>query len=168
MLVIDKGARLFWSRANFENYFSSQSSLFKSNDDKFTIHAKQEYFLVFLMLFLTVFGQISGSRRSRLLFLIPEKGPRAAKINRRATLWPCLYRPAVSNTIATSHMWLVVIYIVAIWNFRSQKVLFFKRIFRSLCTKFEERYHLPKAFAKYLNSHLVLSILTLFKQKIII
>ncbi len=43
----------------------------------------------FLMLFLTVLGQISGRRRSRLLFLIPEKGPRAA-CDMRAALWPCL------------------------------------------------------------------------------
>jgi hypothetical protein len=35
--------------------------------------------LVLLMLLLTVFDQISGTRRSMLLFLITEKGPRAAK-----------------------------------------------------------------------------------------
>jgi len=42
------------------------------------------------MLLLTVFDQISGSRRSMLLFLTTEKGPRAAKISWRAKLWPCL------------------------------------------------------------------------------
>ncbi len=40
--------------------------------------------LVLLMLLLTVFDQISSTRRSMLLFLITEKGP-------RATLWPCLH-----------------------------------------------------------------------------
>jgi len=45
---------------------------------------------------LTVIDQISSSRRSMLLFLITEKGPRAAKISWRAAcgplaaLWPCL------------------------------------------------------------------------------
>jgi len=40
------------------------------------------------MLLLTVFDQISGSRRSMLLFLLPEIGPRAAKISRRASCGP--------------------------------------------------------------------------------
>jgi len=43
------------------------------------------------MLLLTVFDQISGTRRSMLLFLITGKGPRAAKISWRAALWPCLF-----------------------------------------------------------------------------
>jgi len=38
--------------------------------------------------FLTVIGQISSSSRSLLLFLITEKGPRAAKISRRAACGP--------------------------------------------------------------------------------
>jgi hypothetical protein len=36
-------------------------------------------FLVYLMLLLTVFGQISGSRRSRLFFLITRKSSKGRK-----------------------------------------------------------------------------------------
>jgi len=36
------------------------------------------------MLLLTVFNQISGSRRSMPLFLLAEKGPRASKVDWRA------------------------------------------------------------------------------------
>jgi len=42
------------------------------------------------MLLLTVFNQISGSRRSMPLFLLAEKGPRASKVGWRAALWPRL------------------------------------------------------------------------------
>ncbi len=48
------------------------------------------------VLLLTVFDQISGIEKSMLLFLLPEKGPRAAKrswraaCGQRAALWPCL------------------------------------------------------------------------------
>jgi len=47
-----------------------------------------------------------------------------------------------------------------------QLKLLFIRIFRSLCTKFEERYHLSKSFAKYLNSHLGVENPHTFKAKI--
>jgi hypothetical protein len=43
-----------------------------------------------LLILLTVFDQIFGSRRSVLLFLTTGKGPRAAKISWRDTLWSCL------------------------------------------------------------------------------
>jgi hypothetical protein len=77
-------------RAKFENCFSLRAAPFKIvSDDKFTIFAKQKK-LVFFMLLLTVFDQISGSRRSMLLYLLPEEGPRAAKIRWKAALWPCL------------------------------------------------------------------------------
>ncbi len=83
-------ARLFCSRAKFENYFSLRAALFKIvSYDKVTTSVKQKYIGLFILL-LTVFGQISGSRRSMLFFLLPEKGPRAAKISWRAALWPCL------------------------------------------------------------------------------
>ena len=72
-------ARLFWLRAKFKNYFSLRASLFEISDDKVTILRSRYFFLVLLMLLLSVFDQIYGSRRSMLLFLITEKGPRAAK-----------------------------------------------------------------------------------------
>jgi len=71
-------ARLFRSRAKFENYFSLRAALFKISDDKVTILQSRKK-LVLLMLLLAVFDQISGTRRSMLLFLTTEKGPRAAK-----------------------------------------------------------------------------------------
>jgi len=84
-------ATLFCLRAKFENYFSLQATLFKIvSYDKVTTSAELKKW-VFLKLLLSVFDQISGSRRSMLLFLLQEKGPRAAKISWRATLWPCLY-----------------------------------------------------------------------------
>ncbi len=43
-------ARLFWSRAKFENYFSLWAAQFKISDDKVTIFATQNFFLVFFML----------------------------------------------------------------------------------------------------------------------
>jgi len=94
---------LFCLQVTFENYFSSQATLFKIvSYDKVTTSAKQKN-LVFLMLLWTVFDQISVSRRSMLLFLLPEKGPRAA-------LWPCLnysflYLPYISLT-AEPNKWL--------------------------------------------------------------
>jgi len=76
--------RLFCSRAKFENYFSSQATLFKIvSYDKVTTSAKQKKIGLYMLL-LTVFDQISGSRRSMLLYLLPEKGSRAAKISWRA------------------------------------------------------------------------------------
>jgi len=83
-------ARLFWSRAKFENYLSFRVVLFKISDDKVTILQCRKK-LVLLMLLLTIIDQISSSKRSMLLFLITEKGPRAAKISWRAALWPCLF-----------------------------------------------------------------------------
>jgi len=79
-------ARLFCLRAKFENYFSLWAALLKIvSYDKVTIFA-----IDLFMLLLTVFDQISGSRRSMMLFLLAEKGPRAAKISWRAALWTCL------------------------------------------------------------------------------
>jgi len=47
--------------------------------------------------------QISGSRRSMLLFLLPEKDPRAAKTSGRAALWPCLlYAIYLANGTSSS------------------------------------------------------------------
>jgi hypothetical protein len=78
-------ATLFCLRAKFENYFSSLAALFKIvSYDKVTTSAKQKK-LVFLMHLLKIFDQISGSR-SMLFFLLPEKGPRAAKISCKVAL----------------------------------------------------------------------------------
>jgi len=83
-------ATLFCLRAKFENYFSLRAALFKIvSYDKVTTTVKQKK-IGLLMLLLTVFDQISGGRISMLLFLLPEKGPGAAKISWRAQLWPCL------------------------------------------------------------------------------
>ncbi len=60
-------ARLFWSKAKFENYFSSRAALLEISDDKVTISAKQKN-LVLFMLLLIVFDQISDSRRSLCCF----------------------------------------------------------------------------------------------------
>jgi hypothetical protein len=71
------------------------ASLFDISDDKF--------FWSPFDAFIDSFDQISGSRRSMLLFLITEKGPRAAKISWRAALWPCLvYRLELDLKIATA------------------------------------------------------------------
>jgi len=65
-------ARLFCSRAKFENYFSSRAALFKIDSyDKVTTSVKQKKGL--FMLLLTVSDQIFGNRRSMLLLLLPEK-----------------------------------------------------------------------------------------------
>jgi len=81
-------ATLFCLQAKFENYFLLWAALFKIvSYDKVTTSAKQKKIGHFDIL-LTVFDPISGSRRSMLLFLLPEKGPRA--ISWRAALWPCL------------------------------------------------------------------------------
>jgi len=88
-------ARLFCSRAKFENYFSSRAALFKIDSyDKVTTSVKQKKGL--FMLLLTVSDQIFGNRRSMLLLLLPEKGSRAAKrswsaaCGPQASLSPCL------------------------------------------------------------------------------
>jgi len=44
-------AGLFWSRAEFQNYFSLWAAQFKISDDKVTMSAKQKFILVFFMLF---------------------------------------------------------------------------------------------------------------------
>jgi len=67
-----------------------QAALLKiASYDEVTISAKQKKIGLFMLL-LSVFDQISGSKRSMLLFLLAEKGPRATKIIWRAALWPCL------------------------------------------------------------------------------
>ncbi len=74
MISLNQGwPRLFCSWAKFENYFSSRAALFKIvSYDKVTTSAKQKKIGLFMLL-LTVFDQLSGSRRSMLLFLLPEK-----------------------------------------------------------------------------------------------
>ncbi len=89
-LVYNRGDLNFLFGAKLENYFSQRAALFKIvSYDKVTTSLKQQKIGLFMLL-LTVFGQISGSRRSMLLFRLPEKGPKAAKRSWRAALWPCL------------------------------------------------------------------------------
>jgi len=52
----------------------------------------------------------------------------------------CLSKPVMSNTIATSHMWLVVIYFVAILKVLRQKKTLFQKNLEIIFTKFQERY----------------------------
>ncbi len=85
-----RSGQTFLSRAKFENYFLLWPAPLEINDDKVTISAEQEKKLYLLIILLTVFDQISGSKISMLLFFITEKGPRAAKISWRAAFWPCL------------------------------------------------------------------------------
>ncbi len=61
-------------------------AVFKISDDKVTILLSR----IFFVLMKQVIDQISSGKRSMLLFLITEKGPRAAKLSWRAALWPCL------------------------------------------------------------------------------
>ena len=58
----------------------------------------------------------------------------------------------MSNTVATSHMWLLVFQFVAILKiWKLIKHSFFTRILRSLCFKFVGRYYLQKAFCQILQ-----------------
>jgi len=80
MMFYIRGGQTFLMAAKFENYFSSWAALLEIIDFKVTISAKQKKwsFWCFYWQFLTK-------------FFITEKGPRAAKISWRATLWPCLF-----------------------------------------------------------------------------
>ena len=72
-------------------------------------------------------------------------------------------RPALSNTVATSHMWLLVYQFVAILKILKLKITLFSLeswdpyVFNLL----EDIIYL-KLFDKYLNSHLCVSIFALF------
>jgi len=59
--LYSRGGHTFCLQAKFENYFSLRATLFKIvSYDKVATSAKQKK-LVFLMLLLTAFDQISGS-----------------------------------------------------------------------------------------------------------
>ncbi len=78
-------ARLFCSRAKLENYFSLQAALLKIvSYDKVTASAKKKK-IGLVMLLMTVFDQISGSRRSILLGRKRSKGRKNKLVGR---MWP--------------------------------------------------------------------------------